>query len=173
MDAIVCWEDEIEIRLPDGGPGSILGMSPVHKPVQTIRGVVANNDLLRPLEKLALGRFFAAVILTPPEPFLAMAPEEVLAVVVRDARHLGLDLEGHVTDFRVIAHPHGFHSLEPGHLGLRPDQATPVPGLGLAGDYTRHRFMASMEGAVVSGTRAAELACTAIGNQGGGSPCVS
>lgn len=379
VDAIVCWEDEVEIRLPDGGPGGILGMSPVHKPVQTIRGVVANNDLLRPLEKLALGRFFAAglrdylrapdeldrhtvagyakahgvgeraihnllvpltaglffipperfsaaiffgllapgvprlhqmrlgaylggmtevmcapvaraiaerggevrtgapvealvvsdqevvavvvdgeaitadhvvvatsiepaqrllrpafadhpwftpwlsmpttpsvtvqleldrpsmdvdrttfgpgtalacfaeqarttfrhvpgrlsVILTPPEPFLAMAPEEVLAVVVRDARRLGLDLEGHVTDFRVIAHPHDFHSLEPGHLGLRPDQETPVPGLGLAGDYTRQRFMASMEGAVVSGTRAAELACTAIGNQGGRSPCVS
>lgn len=364
VDAIVCWEDEVEIRLPDGGPSGILGMSPVHKPFQTVRGIVANNDLLRPLEKLALGRFFAAglrhyvrdpeeldrhtvagyaqahgvderaihnllvpltaglffipperfsaaiffgllapgvprlhqmrlgaymggmtdvmcapvakaivdrggevrtgaevealtvgegrvtgvvvdgeaitarhvvvatsiepaqrllrpafgdhpwfvpwlsmpttpsvtvqleldrptmgvdrttfgpgtalacfaeqsrttfrhvagrlsVILTPPEPFLDMAAEEVLSVVIGDARRLGIDLDGHVTDVRVIAHPHDFHSLEPGHLGLRPDQETPVPGLGLAGDYTKQRFMASMEGAVVSGRRAAELA---------------
>ncbi len=363
VDAMVCWEDEVEIRLPDGGPSGILGMSPVHKPLQTVRGIVANNDLLRPLEKLALGRFFAAglrdyvrkpeeldrhtvagyaqahgvddraihnllvpltaglffipperfsaaiffgllapgvprlhqmrlgaymggmtevmcapvaeaitvrggevrtgaeveslvvaggrvtgvvvdgeaitarhvvmatsiepaqrllrpgfgdhpwfvpwlsmpttpsvtvqleldrptmdvdrttfgpgtalacfaeqsrttfrhvagrlsVILTPPEAFLDMAAEDVLAVVLGDARRLGLDLDGHVTDFRVVAHPHDFHSLEPGHLGLRPDQETPVPGLGLAGDYTKQRFMASMEGAVVSGRRAAEL----------------
>ncbi len=97
-----------------------------------------------------------SVIVTPPEPFLTMAPEEVLAVVCRDARCLGLDLDGHVTAFRVICHPHDFHCLEPGHLRLRPDQATPVPGLSLAGDYTRQRFMASMEGAVVSGQRAAE-----------------
>ncbi len=96
-----------------------------------------------------------SVILTPPEWFLNMPADEVLAVVCGDARRLGLELDGHVTDFRVVAHPHDFHSLEPGHLKMRPDQQTPVPGLTLAGDYTRQRFMASMEGAVVSGQRAA------------------
>ncbi len=104
-----------------------------------------------------------SVIVTPPEPFLDMAPEEVLDVVCRDARRLGLDLEGHVTAFRVISHPHDFHCLEPGHIGLRPDQETPVPGLSLAGDYTRQRFMASMEGAVVSGQRAARCALAGLG----------
>lgn len=106
-----------------------------------------------------------SVILTPPEPFLDMAPDDVLAVVVRDAARLGIDLEGHVTRFRVVSHPHDFHSLEPGHLAARPDQATPVPGLSLAGDYTRQKYMASMEGAVVSGQRAAELAAAEIGPQ--------
>lgn len=369
LGAMLCWEDEIEIRLPDGGGRGILGMSPLHKPLRTFGAVLANNDLLSPLDKLALGRFFAAglrdyvrdpeeldrhtvagyarargvgdravhnllvpltaglfflpperfsaatffgllapgvprlhqmrvgaymggmtevmcapvargvearggqvrtasevealavddgrvtgvvvggetvtadhvvvatslapaqgllrpafsdhpwfapvlsmpttpsvtvqleldrpsmdvdrttfgpgtalacfaeqsrttfrhapgrlsVILTPPERFLDMAPDEVLALVCRDARRLGLDLEGHVTAFRVVAHPHDFHSLEPGHLGLRPQQETPVPGLSLAGDYTRQRFMASMEGAVVSGRRAAESAMAGLG----------
>ncbi len=85
-----------------------------------------------------------------------MTPDDVLAVVCRDAHRLGFDIDGHVTAFRVISHPHDFHSLEPGHLGLRPDQETPVPGLSLAGDYTRQRLMVSMEGAVISGQRAAE-----------------
>ena len=106
-----------------------------------------------------------SVILTPPEPYLDMAPDDVLDVVVRDAARLGLDLEGHVTRFRVIAHPHDFHCLEPGHLGARPEQETPVPGLSLAGDYTKQKYMASMEGAVVSGQRAAEAALAELGRK--------
>jgi 15-cis-phytoene desaturase len=46
------------------------------------------------------------VIVTPPEPFLTMAPEKVLTTICDDARRRGLDLDGHVTDFRVVAHPH-------------------------------------------------------------------
>ncbi|HEX6595887.1 MAG TPA: FAD-dependent oxidoreductase [Acidimicrobiales bacterium] len=371
LDEMVCWEDEFEIRVPDGGAQGILGMSPVHKPLRTFGGILANNDLLSPLDKLSLSWFMAAgmkdylrnpdeldrhtvaeyakshrvtdraihnllipltaglfflpperfsagiffgllapgvprihqmrlgaymggmtevqcqpiadavvaeggevrtdaevealvvrdgavagvrlggqtveaghvvvatnieaaqrllrphfaaqpwsepflsmpttpsvtiqldldrpsmdidrtvfgpgtalacfaeqsrttfrgspgrlsIILTPPEPYLDMAPDDVLAVVVRDAARLGIDLEGHVTRFRVISHPHDFHSLEPGHLGARPDQATPVPGLSLAGDFTRQKYMASMEGAVVSGQRAAELAAAELGGE--------
>ncbi|MFP5317690.1 MAG: FAD-dependent oxidoreductase [Acidimicrobiia bacterium] len=104
-----------------------------------------------------------SVILTPPEPYLDMPPDDVLDVVVRDGARLGLDLEGHVTRFRVISHPHDFHSLEPGHLADRPEQDTPVPGLSLAGDYTKQKYMASMEGAVVSGQRAADAALAELG----------
>lgn len=60
LGAMVCWEDEIEIRVADGGPRGILGLSPVHKPLRTIGGLVANNSLLRPVDKLALGRFMVA-----------------------------------------------------------------------------------------------------------------
>ncbi|MBW3614119.1 MAG: FAD-dependent oxidoreductase [Actinobacteria bacterium] len=366
---MVCWEDEVEIRVPDGGPRGILGMSPLHKPIRTLGGLVTNNDLLSPRDKLSLGPFFAAglldyrrrpdeldsqtvaayakahgvtdralhnllipltaglfflpperfsaaiffgllapgvprvhqmrlgaymggmtevmcdpiangiaerggevrtgmqveglvvrdevvagvmvggetvdadhvvvatsiepaqrllgdvlsdhpwfqpmlsmpttpsvtvqleldrpamdvdrtvfgpgtamacfaeqsrttfrgaegrmsIILTPPERFLTMDPEDILAVVCQDARRLGLDLDGHVVRFRVISLPHDFHSLEPGHLRLRPEQETPVRGLSLAGDYTRQHFMTSMEGAVISGQRAAESVLRGIG----------
>ena len=40
----------------------------------------------------------------------------------------------------------------------RPDQRTPVPGLFLAGDYTRGDYPATLEAAVRSGVRCAELA---------------
>jgi 15-cis-phytoene desaturase len=97
-----------------------------------------------------------SVILTPPEPFLDAEPAAVLAQVLDDARHLDLDI-GEVRDYRVVHHPYDFLSLEPGHAHRRPDQRTPVPGLTLAGDYTRQRWLSSMEGAVLSGRRAADV----------------
>ena len=41
----------------------------------------------------------------------------------------------------------------------RPDQRTPMPGLYLAGDYTRSDYPATLESAVQSGLRCADLAC--------------
>ena len=40
----------------------------------------------------------------------------------------------------------------------RPDQCTPIPGLFLAGDYTRGEYPATLEAAVRSGLRCAQLA---------------
>lgn len=98
-----------------------------------------------------------SVILQPPEPFVHAEPSEVLTQVLSDARLLEVDI-GEVREYRLVNHPHDFLSLEPGHAHLRPEQRTPVPGLILAGDYTRQRWLSSMEGAVVSGQRAADLA---------------
>jgi 15-cis-phytoene desaturase len=63
-----------------------------------------------------------------------------------------------ITDYRVIRHPADFYSLEPGMERLRPTQRTSIPGLVLAGDYTKQPCLATMEGAVVSGLRAARVA---------------
>jgi 15-cis-phytoene desaturase len=46
--------------------------------------------------------------------------------------------------------------MRPGTEPMRPEQQTPVPGLYLAGDYTKQPFTATMEGAVISGRLAAE-----------------
>jgi 15-cis-phytoene desaturase len=63
-----------------------------------------------------------------------------------------------VTDYRVVVEPREFYALVPGSERLKPTQETPIPGLYLAGDYTRQRYLATMEGAVYSG----RLAATAI-----------
>jgi squalene-associated FAD-dependent desaturase len=47
-------------------------------------------------------------------------------------------------------------AVRPGVDALRPPQRTPVPGLFLAGDWTATGWPATMEGAVLSGYRAAE-----------------
>ena len=103
-----------------------------------------------------------SVILTPPEPFLAMDPADIVEITCRDAARLGLHVREHIVAYRVVKLPADFYSLAPGHDALRPLQATPIPGLTLAGDYTRQPYLATMEGAVVSGQFAAdavEAAC--------------
>jgi 15-cis-phytoene desaturase len=98
-----------------------------------------------------------SIVLTPPEHFIDMPPEAVLEAVVRDAATLGLDLAGRIQRYRVVAMPGDFYAAAPGHERLRPAQATAVPGLTLAGDYTRQPFLTTMEGAVLAGQRAARV----------------
>ncbi|GAB3239160.1 15-cis-phytoene desaturase [Glycomyces halotolerans] len=98
-----------------------------------------------------------SVILGSPDRFLGLPEDEIVAKVRAGADRLGLPLDG-IRRHRVVSFREDFLSLEPGHLAARPPQRTPVPGLFLAGDYTRQRYLSSMEGAVVSGRRAAHLA---------------
>ena len=70
---------------------------------------------------------------------------------------LGVHLRGHVMTARKAAEKDAFYSLDKGNQNLRPRQKTGVPGLTLAGDYTRTSSFATMEGAVLSGQKAARL----------------
>src|SRR5215203_4503899 len=96
-----------------------------------------------------------SIILTPPERFLHMDPAEILEITCRDAERLGVRVRDRLVRYRVVKLPADFYCLSPGTDTLRPPQETPVEGLTLAGDYTRQQYLATMEGAVVSGKRAA------------------
>ena len=91
-----------------------------------------------------------------PEPLLTKKPEELAELFYQDMEKLGVPLRNTVQDFRVITEPKEFYALVPGSEKLRPKQETAVAGLVLAGDYTKQRYLATMEGAVVSGELAAK-----------------
>ncbi len=57
----------------------------------------------------------------------------------------------------VVKIPNSIYREVPGSDALRPTQRTPICNLALAGDYTHQDYMASMEGAVRSGHRAARV----------------
>lgn len=99
-----------------------------------------------------------SIIMAPSEELIGLPVERVLAIALEDADRLGLPVRDRVTRYRRVKHADDFYSLAPGNDELRPEQATPVRGLSLAGDYTRQPYVATMEGAVVSGRRAAEAA---------------
>jgi 15-cis-phytoene desaturase len=84
-----------------------------------------------------------------------MEDKDIVAAVVSDLKRQGIDVEGCVLNSAVVRHASEFYCLEPGSEVLRPFQRTSIPGLALAGDYTRQDHICSMEGAVVSGRRAA------------------
>ena len=62
----------------------------------------------------------------------------------------------HLLKSTVVRIPQSVYRAQPGHDRYRPDQATSVPNFYLCGDYTRQEYLASMEGAVLSGKRVAE-----------------
>jgi 15-cis-phytoene desaturase len=97
-----------------------------------------------------------SIDLAQPEVYLHKKPEEILAAALKDARRLELDIEDKIRRYRVVTHPEDFYLLATGSEKLRPSQATPIPGLTLAGDYTKQPLFCSMEGAVISGERAAK-----------------
>jgi 15-cis-phytoene desaturase len=101
-----------------------------------------------------------SIILARPEIYLHKDDDEILRHVLRDSDRLGLELRDNVQSYRSVRLPHDFYSLAPGNEALRPAQQTDIPGLTLAGDYTKQPYVATMEGAVVSGQRAAKLVTT-------------
>jgi len=63
----------------------------------------------------------------------------------------------------VVRETRATFSIKPGSDAFRPGQATPIPGFYLAGDWTDTGWPATMEGAVRSGYRAAELVMSQSG----------
>ena len=93
---------------------------------------------------------------------MAMPDEEVVAAVVADLKRQGMDVENGVKQSVVVRHPSEFYLLEPRSEAKRPKQRTGVPGLTLAGDYTKQPLICTMEGAVIAGRLAAEAATSNI-----------
>src|SRR5690606_6315188 len=81
--------------------------------------------------------------------------------VIKDAESIGIFLRDKVTSYRVVIEPMEFYRLTPGSEQLKPSQETPIPGLTLAGDYTKQKYLATMEGAVYSGKLAAKAVAEA------------
>ncbi|OWR31858.1 carotene 7,8-desaturase [Saccharibacillus sp. O23] len=96
-----------------------------------------------------------SIILVDPDALIDLPEEEVWRRTVEGLKAIGLDGVDRVTDYRIVRGDENFYRLAVGSEKKRPKQVTPIPGLFLAGDYTKQPFLATMEGAVISGQRAA------------------
>ncbi|KAG8466085.1 hypothetical protein KFE25_005655 [Diacronema lutheri] len=67
------------------------------------------------------------------------------------------DGRARVRKFAVVRVPRSVYAALPGMGAYRPSQETPVPNFVLAGDWTRQRYLGSMEGAVLAGKLAAQV----------------
>jgi 15-cis-phytoene desaturase len=98
-----------------------------------------------------------STILAAPDELMTSSDDDLLRIVQRDGSRVGLELKNRVVDYRVIRHPADFYSFEPGTEPKRPSQSTSIVSLTLAGDYTKQPYLQTMEGAVVSGQKAASI----------------
>lgn len=125
------------------------------------RATFAPGTLLASFSEQSRSTFRASdgrlsVILATPGTVMNVPEDELVERVVADGVRVGVELRGLIRSARKVVFPMDFYSLRPGSEALRPEQRTPVPGLVLAGDYTAQPYLTTMEGATVSGLRAAD-----------------
>ncbi|WP_313958533.1 hydroxysqualene dehydroxylase [Paenibacillus xylanexedens] len=98
----------------------------------------------------------ASIILVNPDELIDLPDEEVWERTKQGLVDIGL-AEGvsSVTDYRIVRGNENFYRISPGNEPKRPEQMTPIQGLYLAGDYTKQPMFTTMEGAVISGQKAA------------------
>lgn len=96
-----------------------------------------------------------------------LAPQSQMAVidqVIAELASIWPQVQSaQLTSSRVVTEHRAVFSPRPGVDALRPPQATPIPNLQLAGDWTRTDWPATMESAVKSGFLAAENTLARLG----------
>eukprot|EP00192_Tetraselmis_astigmatica_P003270 CAMPEP_0117653134 /NCGR_PEP_ID=MMETSP0804-20121206/3024_1 /TAXON_ID=1074897 /ORGANISM="Tetraselmis astigmatica, Strain CCMP880" /LENGTH=552 /DNA_ID=CAMNT_0005459279 /DNA_START=56 /DNA_END=1714 /DNA_ORIENTATION=- len=95
--------------------------------------------------------------------WIAESDEAIVGAVMEELERLFPDNFGskaaspaHLCKSSVVKTPQSIYQMGAGMQRHRPTQATPVTNFFLAGDYTLQRYLASMEGAILSGKQAAE-----------------
>lgn len=98
-----------------------------------------------------------SVILGNPKEYASKGTDEILKTVKTQMQQLGINLDDKIVNCKKVSEANAFYSLDKGNQHLRPSQKTGIKGLVLAGDYTKTPSFATMEGAVISGEKAAQL----------------
>lgn len=109
------------------------------------------------------------LVLTPGDPFIRQSNEAIAQHVLQQVHELfPSSRELNMTWYSVVKLAQSLYREAPGMDPYRPNQKTPVSNFFLAGSYTQQDYIDSMEGATISGRRAAkailEVADNMVGN---------
>lgn len=114
-------------------------------------------------------RSMLELVFAPAAEWIGRADADIVAATVGELerlfpRHFGAaaDSPARLRKSRVVKTARSVYKTTKGLQPYRPAQRTPVRNFFLAGDYTRQMYLASMEGAVLSGKLAAREICAAI-----------
>jgi zeta-carotene desaturase len=111
------------------------------------------SDYYRPGEGSLL-----QLVLTPGDPFIKQSNEEIAQHVLKQVHELfPSSRELNMTWYSVVKLAKSLYREAPGMDPYRPNQKTPVHNFFLAGSYTQQDYIDSMEGATISGRRAAKV----------------
>jgi zeta-carotene desaturase len=98
------------------------------------------------------------LVLTPGDPFIKKNNEEIAKHVLSQVHELfPSSRELNMTWYSVVKLAQSLYREAPGMDVYRPQQKTPLENFFLAGSYTQQDYIDSMEGATISGRRAAKV----------------
>lgn len=102
------------------------------------------------------GRSMVEMVVAPAAEWFRLSDAELTEKVLEEFTRLHpAATSARLLKSTVVRIPQSVYHARPGVDRFRPDQATSVPNFFLCGDYTRQDYLASMEGAVLSGKRVA------------------
>jgi zeta-carotene desaturase len=98
------------------------------------------------------------LVLTPGDPFIKESNEAIAQHVLKQVHELfPSSKELNMTWYSVVKLAQSLYREAPGMDVYRPNQKTPINNFFLAGSYTQQDYIDSMEGATISGRRAAKV----------------
>jgi 15-cis-phytoene desaturase len=111
-------------------------------------------------------RSMLELVLAPAKDWITRSDEDIIAATMVELeklfpQHFGSDNPAQLLKYKVVKTPRSVYKATPGRQQHRPSQTTPIANFYLTGDYTMQRYLASMEGAVLSG----KLTAQAISSQ--------
>ncbi len=123
-------------------------------------------------------RSMLELVLAPAHDWIAKSDDEIVSATLEELKtlfpdHFATDSPAKLLKFKVVKTPRSVYKATPGRQQHRPDQVTPISNFFLTGDYTMQRYLASMEGAVLSGKLTAQAISrqhSAVGNQSAPEP---
>ena len=101
-------------------------------------------------------RSMLELVFAPAHDWIGKPDNEIIAATLGELerlfpQHFGGTEPAKLRKSKVVKTPLSVYKTVPGCQALRPSQTTPISNFYLAGDYTMQRYLASMEGAVLSG----------------------
>jgi 15-cis-phytoene desaturase len=111
-------------------------------------------------------RSMLELVLAPAKDWISKSDEEIIDATMLELaklfpQHFTGTNTARLLKYHVVKTPRSVYKAIPGRQKYRPSQTTPISNFFLAGDYTMQRYLASMEGAVLSG----KLTAQAIGSR--------
>lgn len=109
-------------------------------------------------------RSMLELVLAPAQEWITHSDEDIVEATMSELKnlfpdHFDTDHPAQLLKYKVVKTPRSVYRATPGRQQYRPDQTTPIANFFLAGDFTMQRYLASMEGAVLSGKLAAQAIC--------------
>ncbi|MGP1384448.1 MAG: 15-cis-phytoene desaturase [Thainema sp.] len=106
-------------------------------------------------------RSMVELVLAPAKDWISKSDEEIVAATMKELeklfpQHFTGENQAKLLKSKVVKTPRSVYKAVPGCQACRPSQITPIENFYLTGDYTMQRYLASMEGAVLSGKLTAQ-----------------
>ena len=101
-------------------------------------------------------RSMLELVFAPAKDWIGRSDEDIIEATLAELKklfpmHFTGEKQAKLRKYKVIKTPLSVYKTTPGCQKLRPSQETPIANFFLAGDFTMQRYLASMEGAVLSG----------------------